>query len=69
MRFIIHWPEQLFTNIKQEISGKGYIAVVSAGTSDLPVAEEAVETARFLNNEVVTVYDVGVAGRNSQAFQ
>ena len=46
----------------EEISGKGYIAVVSAGTSDLPVAEEAVETARFLNNEVVTVYDVGVAG-------
>lgn len=42
--------------------GKGYIAVVSAGTSDLPVAEEAVETARFLNNRVVTVYDVGVAG-------
>ncbi len=47
---------------REFISGKGYIAVVSAGTSDLPVAEEAVETARFLNNEVVTVYDVGVAG-------
>lgn len=42
--------------------GKGYIAVVSAGTSDLPVAEEAVETARFLNNKVEAVYDVGVAG-------
>ena len=47
---------------KEEISEKGYIAVISAGTSDLPVAEEAVETARFLNNEVVTIYDVGVAG-------
>ena len=47
---------------KEEIQGKGYIAVVSAGTSDLPVAEEAVETARFLNNRVETVYDVGVAG-------
>lgn len=47
---------------KEEICGKGYIAVISAGTSDLPVAEEAVETARFLNNKVVTVYDVGVAG-------
>lgn len=46
----------------QEIVGKGYIAVVSAGTSDLPVAEEAVETARFLNNEVISIYDVGVAG-------
>ena len=47
---------------QQEIVGKGYIAVVSAGTSDLPVAEEAVETARFLNNEVISIYDVGVAG-------
>lgn len=47
---------------QQNAVGKGYIAVVSAGTSDLPVAEEAVETARFLNNEVVSVYDVGVAG-------
>ncbi|WP_423130559.1 nickel pincer cofactor biosynthesis protein LarB [Gaoshiqia sp. Z1-71] len=41
---------------------KGYIAVVAAGTSDLPVAEEAVVTARFLGNRVETVYDVGVAG-------
>lgn len=47
---------------KEEITGNGYIAIVSAGTSDLPVAEEAAETARFLNNKVVTVYDVGVAG-------
>jgi len=44
------------------IPKQGYIVVVSAGTSDLPVAEEAVETARFLNNRVETVYDVGVAG-------
>jgi NCAIR mutase (PurE)-related protein len=42
--------------------GKGYIAVVAAGTSDMPVAEEAAETARFLGNEVKTIYDVGVAG-------
>ena len=41
---------------------KGYIAIVAAGTSDLPVAEEAVVTARFLNNNVETIYDVGVAG-------
>ena len=47
---------------KEEITGNGYIVIVSAGTSDLPVAEEAAETARFLNNQVVTVYDVGVAG-------
>ena len=43
-------------------SNKGYIAIVAAGTSDMPVAEEAAETARFLNNKVETVYDVGVAG-------
>jgi NCAIR mutase (PurE)-related protein len=43
-------------------SGKGSIAVVAAGTSDLPVAEEAVVTARFLGNQVETIYDVGVAG-------
>lgn len=47
----------------QEIQNtKGYIAVVAAGTSDMPVAEEAAETARFLGNEVRTIYDVGVAG-------
>jgi len=39
-----------------------HILVVSAGTADLPVAEEAVETARFMGNEVKTLYDVGVAG-------
>jgi pyridinium-3,5-biscarboxylic acid mononucleotide synthase len=47
---------------REEISGNGYIAVIAAGTSDLPVAEEAVVTARFLNNQVETIYDVGVAG-------
>lgn len=39
-----------------------YIAVVCAGTSDLPVVEEAVETARIFGNRVVKVTDVGVAG-------
>jgi NCAIR mutase (PurE)-related protein len=42
--------------------GKGRIAVVSAGTSDIPVAEEAVVTAQIMGNEVQHVYDVGVAG-------
>jgi NCAIR mutase (PurE)-related protein len=40
----------------------GYIAVVGAGTSDLPVAEEAALTAEFMGNEVRRIYDVGVAG-------
>lgn len=39
-----------------------YIAIVCAGTSDLPVVEEAYETARILGNRVVKVTDVGVAG-------
>jgi NCAIR mutase (PurE)-related protein len=42
--------------------GKGMIAVVSAGTSDIPVAEEAVVTAELMGNEVQHFYDVGVAG-------
>lgn len=40
----------------------GVIAVVCAGTSDLPVAEEAALTAEFMGNEVRRIYDVGVAG-------
>ena len=42
--------------------GKGIIAVVSAGTSDIPVAEEAVVTAELMGNDVEHFYDVGVAG-------
>jgi hypothetical protein len=42
--------------------GKGKIAVVCAGTSDLPVAEEAQVTAEVMGNEVESIYDVGVAG-------
>lgn len=45
-----------------EISGKGTIFVVSAGTSDIPVAEEALLTARVMGNRVEHLYDVGVAG-------
>jgi hypothetical protein len=45
-----------------EISGKGFILVVSAGTSDIPVAEEAFLTARMMGNRVDQLYDVGVAG-------
>jgi len=45
-----------------KITGKGKIVVVSAGTSDIPVAEEAVVTASIMGNHVESVYDVGVAG-------
>ncbi len=44
------------------ISGRGDIVVVCAGTSDLPIAEEAALTAAFLGNTVRRLYDVGVAG-------
>jgi NCAIR mutase (PurE)-related protein len=42
--------------------GKGYVLVVSAGTADIPVAEEARVTAEMLGAEVRTLFDVGVAG-------
>jgi pyridinium-3,5-biscarboxylic acid mononucleotide synthase len=42
--------------------GRGVIVVISAGTSDLPVAEEAALTARIMGNRVETLYDCGVAG-------
>jgi NCAIR mutase (PurE)-related protein len=45
-----------------KIYGKGLITVISAGTSDIPVAEEAVVTASIMGNEVERLYDVGVAG-------
>jgi NCAIR mutase (PurE)-related protein len=44
------------------IHGKGTLAVVCAGTSDIPVAEEAQVTAEAMGNEVDVIYDIGVAG-------
>ena len=46
----------------RKIRGKGKILIVAAGTSDLPVAEEAARTAELMGNEVSRLYDVGVAG-------
>ena len=49
--------------VKREMPpGKGTIALCSAGTSDLPVAEEAAVTAELLGNRIERIYDVGVAG-------
>jgi NCAIR mutase (PurE)-related protein len=50
--------------LKQQdiVPGRGQILVVAAGTSDLPVAEEAVCTAELMGNQVGRLYDVGVAG-------
>jgi pyridinium-3,5-biscarboxylic acid mononucleotide synthase len=44
------------------ITGRGPVLVITAGTSDIPVAEEAVVTAEIMGNRVMSVYDVGVAG-------
>ena len=44
------------------VHGKGQVLVVSAGTSDIPVAEEALVTARIMGNDAEPLYDVGVAG-------
>ena len=45
-----------------EMIGKGTILVITAGTTDIPVAEEASVTAQMMGNRVETLYDVGVAG-------
>jgi NCAIR mutase (PurE)-related protein len=47
---------------KEAARGKGKIVVMTAGTSDIPVAEEAFVTCDILGNETERVYDVGVAG-------
>src|SRR3989441_8745545 len=45
-----------------KILGKGAVMVISAGTSDMAVAEEAVVTLKVMGNEIDSLYDVGVAG-------
>ncbi|HLK33507.1 MAG TPA: nickel pincer cofactor biosynthesis protein LarB [Terriglobales bacterium] len=57
-----HLARAIVLRRDHEKHGKGTIAVVSAGTSDIPVAEEAVVTAEVMGNNVEHFYDVGVAG-------
>lgn len=52
----------IVVNRGEEPAKKGNILVMSAGTADLPVAEEAAITAEIMGNEVRRTYDVGVAG-------
>jgi pyridinium-3,5-biscarboxylic acid mononucleotide synthase len=53
----------LITFRQQDVSrGNGTIVVAAAGTSDIPVAEEAARTAELMGNDVTRMYDVGVAG-------
>lgn len=62
-------PEATYHEVARAITvrhdvpkGRGTIVVASAGTSDLPVAEEAAVTADLMGNDVDRVYDIGVAG-------
>jgi len=45
-----------------EIRGKGLVLIVTAGTSDIPVAEEALVTTQTMGNHAEAIYDIGVAG-------
>jgi len=57
-------PDALVISLKQQdvVPGRGLVLIVAAGTSDLPVAEEAACTAELMGNQVDRLYDVGVAG-------
>ena len=59
-----HPDSQVLTLSRGEVPdrGRGLIVVMSAGTSDIPVAEEALLTARILGHRAEALYDVGVAG-------
>jgi NCAIR mutase (PurE)-related protein len=60
---VYHADASLITFRQQDVSpGRGTLIVAAAGTSDLPVAEEAARTAELMGNEVARIYDVGVAG-------
>lgn len=60
----VYYQEARAVVVKREPyrTTESYIAVVSAGTSDIPVAEEAAVTAEVMGNQVRRLYDVGVAG-------
>ncbi|MCP4692554.1 MAG: 1-(5-phosphoribosyl)-5-amino-4-imidazole-carboxylate carboxylase, partial [Desulfobacterales bacterium] len=61
---IYHADARMVVWTRKEIpkTGKGTILVISAGTSDIPVAREAHLTAEVMGNRASTIFDVGVAG-------
>jgi hypothetical protein len=69
-RLLESFPEGLYSEAARSfviqkdksVRGKGLILIVSAGTSDIPVAEEAYTAATFFGNSTERLYDVGVAG-------
>ena len=61
----VYHPDARALTIEQhpvEIRGRGKLLVICAGTSDIPIAAEAVLTAQVMGNQVEKLYDVGVAG-------
>jgi len=60
----VYFPEARIISVqkKKPVTPETSIAVITAGTSDIPVAEEAAVTAELLGNRVVRIYDAGVAG-------
>ncbi len=69
-RLLESFPEGLYSEAARcfviqkdkSVRGKGLILIVSAGTSDIPVAEEAYTASTFFGNSTERLYDVGVAG-------
>jgi NCAIR mutase (PurE)-related protein len=59
-----YFPRSCAISVRRDrtIHGKGKLAVVCAGTSDIPVAEEAQVTAEVMGNEVDAIHDIGIAG-------
>ncbi len=59
-----YYPDASIITLSQEdvARGHGTIVIAAAGTSDMPVAEEAARTAELMGNDVCRLYDVGVAG-------
>jgi NCAIR mutase (PurE)-related protein len=52
----------IYQKKRKGLAGKGKIVIITAGTSDIPIAEEAALTCEIFGNEVKRIYDVGVAG-------
>ncbi len=69
-RVLAHAPDAVFHDScgaltvrrDQTVYGRGVIAIVTAGTSDIPVADEAAITAELMGNRTERIFDVGVAG-------
>jgi pyridinium-3,5-biscarboxylic acid mononucleotide synthase len=55
-------PARLGYSVAVKKPAKGLVVVISAGTSDIPVAEEAATTLEVMGNRLLKLYDVGVAG-------